>query len=130
MSATSFGGSFNLVETNDTKLKDMFVRRLKKTALDGTFPLIKHLPFLASVTREMNTLIDGIIAKRRKLNAAAGEKPKKDLVQIFVDTNDFNPSTFTQAHIREEMILFMYVLHHPPSETATNNKQDCWLGHH
>jgi cytochrome P450 len=112
MSATSFGGSFNLLETNDTWLKEMFNQKLKRAAVDGTFPFLKHVPFMPpSIAIEMNKMIDGIIHKRRKENSELKNEgtSKKDLVQIFVDTNEADPISFSEAHIREEMFLFMYV---------------------
>lgn len=106
IAATSFGGSFNLVETNDTKLKGMFIDRLRRTGVDAQFPFLKYIPFLPSIVTEMNIFVDGIIEKRRKEMAEKG-RPKKDLLQILIDTSDADPVLFSQSHIREEMILFM-----------------------
>jgi hypothetical protein len=104
MSSTSFGGSFNLVKSNDSKVKDMFINRLKRATVDIMFPWIQYLPFVPpSTEQDMKNMVDNIIAKRR---AEKGTK-KKDLVQIFVDTNDADPVSFSEMHIREEMTLFM-----------------------
>lgn len=104
MSATSFGGSFGLVESNDLKMKNMVMERLKRAAIDVQFPFIKYLPFVPpSQGDEMNNIIDNIVATRK----AEKEKPKKDLLQIIVDVNEANPETFTHLHVREEMSLFM-----------------------
>jgi cytochrome P450 len=104
MSSTSFGGSFNLVKSNDSKVKDMFINRLKRATVDIMFPWVQYLPFVPpSTEQDMKNMIDNIIAKRR---AEKGAK-KKDLVQIFVDTNDADPVSFSEMHIREEMTLFM-----------------------
>ena len=63
MSATSFGGSFNLVASNDKKLKNLFHDRLKRAAIDAQFPFIKYLPFVPpSQSEEFNNMIDGIIS--------------------------------------------------------------------
>jgi cytochrome P450 len=107
MSATSFGGSFNLVVEDDQRLKDMFIKRLARAAIDAQFPFLKHVPFVPpSNAKDMNVYIDRIIAKRRK-EIEVGDPAKKDLVQILVDTNDADPVGFSTAHIREEMMLFM-----------------------
>ncbi|PVH81743.1 cytochrome P450 [Cadophora sp. DSE1049] len=104
MSATSFGGSFNLVASNDKKLKNIFHDRLKRAAVDAQFPFIKYLPFVPpSQSEEFNSMIDGIISKRR----AEKGPVKKDLVQIFIESHDADPVAFTHQHIREEMSLFM-----------------------
>lgn len=107
MGATSFGGSFNLVESDDAKLKNMFMKRLQRVAIDAQFPFVKYLPFVPpSNVEEFNTMIDKIVARRRKENKEKGVA-KRDLVQIIIDNNDADPVGFTEAHIREEMLLFM-----------------------
>jgi cytochrome P450 len=104
MSSTSFGGSFNLVKSHDSKVKDMFINRLKRATVDIMFPWFQYLPFVPpSTEQDMKNMIDNIIAKRR---AEKGTK-KKDLLQIFVDTNDADPVSSSEMHIREEMTLFM-----------------------
>ncbi|KAH7408064.1 cytochrome P450 [Cadophora sp. MPI-SDFR-AT-0126] len=104
MSATSFGGSFNLVASNDKKLKNLFHDRLKRAAVDAQFPFIKYLPFVPpSQSEEFNNMIDGIISKRR----AEKGPVKRDLVQIFLESHEEDPVAFTHQHIREEMALFM-----------------------
>ena len=40
-------------------------------------------------------------------------------MQIFVDTNEANPLSFSQAHIREEMVLFMIAGSDTTSITVT-----------
>ncbi|KAE8448885.1 hypothetical protein EG329_008681 [Mollisiaceae sp. DMI_Dod_QoI] len=116
MSATSFGGSFGLVESNDTKMKNMILDRLKRAALDSHLPFIKYLPFVPpSQGEEMNNMIDNIVANRK----AESQKPKKDLLQIFVDVNKANPEAFSHSHVREEMSLFMIAGSDTTSTTAT-----------
>lgn len=107
MGATSFGGSFNLVESDDATLKNMFTKRLQRAAIDSQFPFVKFLPFVPpSSADHINTMIDDIVARRRKENKEKGVT-KKDLVQIFIDNNDADPERFTHKHIQEEMVLFM-----------------------
>ncbi len=102
MSSTSFGGSFHLVSSNDEKLKNIFLDYLKRLSVESQFPLAKYFP-LTDVQGPMYQMIDDIIEKRQ---AEKGE-PKKDLVQIFIDTNKADPVNFSNLHLREEMILFM-----------------------
>jgi hypothetical protein len=106
MGATSFGGSTNLVESEDTVLKNMFTKRLKRIAIDSMFPFLKYLPFVPPISAAMNKVIDGIVAKRRRENTEKGVV-KRDLLQIFLDNNDTDPVGFSEKHIREEMQLFM-----------------------
>ncbi|KUJ06610.1 cytochrome P450 [Mollisia scopiformis] len=116
MSATSFGGSFGLVESNDLKMKNMVMDRLKRAALDAQLPFIKYLPFVPPSQGEgLNNIIDDIVATRK----AESQKPKKDLLQIIVDVNENNPDTFTHLHVREEMSLFMIAGADTTSTTAT-----------
>jgi hypothetical protein len=105
MSATSFGGSFNLVESDDTKQKDLFNSYLRRVAIDAQFPFIKHLPRVPSAISMVSDLIESIVSKRRH-EMQKGIR-KQDILQIFVDTNNTDPVVFTDKHIRGEMILFM-----------------------
>ena len=106
MSATSFGGSFDLVKSNDSKLKDMFTVRLKRTLLYSFFPFLLYLPFMPARGPEMDKMVEDIIAKRR------GDKDhtKRDLLQILLDTNKSNPAVFSEKHIEDSMRLFMLVV--------------------
>lgn len=108
MSATSFGGSFELTRTDDAKTRGIFQKRLVNTALHTQFPFLKYIPYTPSPkSPEMDEMIEQIVFKRRKA-LEAGEK-KKDLLQIFLDTHDANPDEFTVDHIYDEMRLFMFV---------------------
>lgn len=98
-----------MVVSNDKKLKNIFMDRLKRSALDSQFPFLKYLPFMpSSQSDEFNGMIDAIISKRR---AETGPE-KRDLLQIFLDNNDADPDGFTHLHVREEMALFMFVFSH------------------
>jgi hypothetical protein len=107
MSAASFGGSFNLVESDDTNQKDLFNSYLKRVAIDAQFPFVKYMPGIPSASSMVVGLIDRIVSTRRE--EIEKGVVKKDLLQIFVETNNADPVSFTDKHIREEMILFMSV---------------------
>jgi len=107
MSATSFGGSFNLVETDDTYQKGIFNRYLTRNALKSIIPGIKYWPFRPPASHEIQPLIDRIVKKRRD-DITKGVN-KKDLLQILIDINIADPINFTGKHIRQEMIAFAFV---------------------
>ena len=118
MSATSFGGSFELTRSDDTKLRNAFKTRMMKSALDTQLPWLKYLPFAPSPkSPEMDELIATIVSKRRKAMQAGEEK--KDLLQIFLDAHDAHPEEFTEKHIYDEMRLFMIAGSDTTSSTAT-----------
>ena len=106
MSACLFGGSFNLVESNDRKLKNMFVDTLTRIALVYTLPFTRWLPTVRKSTTKMRKFLDEIILKRQREIAEIG-KTKNDLMQIFIDNNEANPVEFSRQHLREAMTLFM-----------------------
>lgn len=108
MAAASFGGSFNLVESDDSKQKEMFNTYLKRLAFDVQFPILKYLPFVPRATSSMAKIIGEIVSKRR-VEMEKGVV-KNDLLQIFVDTNNADPVMFSDKHIEVEMILFMWVI--------------------
>jgi len=109
MSAASFGGSFNLVESDDNTQKNIFNSYLRRVALDAQFPLLRHLPGVPSASSMISGLVERIVSKRRQ-EMEKGVM-KKDILQIFVDTHNADPISFTDKHIHDEMILFMQVYH-------------------
>jgi len=107
MSAASFGGSFNLVISDDSKQKGLLTSYLQRVAIDAQFPFIKYLPGVNPASSMVSGLVDRIILKRREEMEKGINK--KDLLQILMDTNKADPMSFTDKHIQEEMILFMSV---------------------
>jgi cytochrome P450 len=104
MSATSFGGSFNSVRTNNNRLKNLFLEHLRETAIFANLSFLKWLPFIQpKKAAELDSITDAIITKR--LNAK--DQTRRDLLQIMLDTHMANPESFTNRHIKEEMRLFM-----------------------
>ncbi|KAK6604994.1 p450 monooxygenase [Botrytis cinerea] len=103
MSATLFGGSFGLVINEDPHVKNLFLDRLRRVYIDVILPFVKYIPFIPSPVQEMDRMIDGIIKTRR----AEMRREKKDLLQIFLDANESDPTGFTDKHLMEEMRLFM-----------------------
>jgi len=87
MSATSFGGSFKLVASGDTKIKNIFLDRVKRAAFDSQFPFLKYIPFTPpSMSEEFNAMIDRIIAAQQD-EIKGKSSGKKDLLQMFIDTH-------------------------------------------
>lgn len=105
MSAASFGGSFNLVESDDNTQMNIFHSYMRRLALDAQFTFIKYLPGVPPASSEISVLINRIVSRRRQEMKKG--IAKKDILQIFIDTNDADPVSFTDKHIEEEMILFM-----------------------
>ncbi len=105
MSASSFGGSFNLVESDDQIQKNLFNSYLKRLAIDAQFPLVKYLPFVPVSSAQVAPLVDRIVSRRR----ADMEKgiEKKDLLQNLMKLHLADPVGFSDKHIETEMILFM-----------------------
>jgi len=107
MSATSLGGSFNLVSSNNTKLKKTFVSILIKAAINGQFPYLRYMPFWPQpISTDMNKLLDNVLNKRETV----GQPVKKDIVQIILDANQTDPVAFPEMRMRDEITMFMYVI--------------------
>jgi cytochrome P450 len=106
MSATSLGGSFNLVSTNNTKLKKTFMSILMKGAINGQFPYLRYLPFWPEVVpANINKILDDIIHRRETTNHPA----RKDLVQILLDAHQADPVAYPEQRVRDDLTVFMYV---------------------
>lgn len=104
MSATSFGGSWDSVRTNDAYMKRLFLNHLKEAALYANFAFLKWLPFTKPGTRaELDKITDSIVSKRQ----TAKDQTRRDLLQILLDTHKANPDFFSEMHLKEEMRMFM-----------------------
>ena len=107
MSATSFGGSWNLVESDDADQKGIFNRYLIRNLTMTMVPFVKYLPFVPPSSFEIQPLVDRIVSTRRE-EVKKGIH-KKDLLQIFIDANNADPIGFSNKHLTQEMIVFMFV---------------------
>lgn len=86
MSATSFGGSFNLVKSDSTNIRKLMSQKLFRVVIHEAVPFAKYIPFVPSVqVKELEDMLDGIVAKRRRENEEClqmGIERKKDLLQV------------------------------------------------
>jgi hypothetical protein len=120
MSATSLGGSVNLVTSNDLTLKKSLARALKLASLQSQAPWLRYVPgvmnLLGYLTAEMNNVVEEIITRRR----AETGPVQRDLLQIILDANEADPVFFPEQRIREEVKLFMCVSSQPCRLFLTN----------
>lgn len=109
MCATSLGGSFDLVTSNDLTLKNCLARALKFASLQSQVPWIRLLPGFRTgfnyLTSEINNVVEDIVNRRR----ADTEPVQKDLLQIILDANVADPIFFPEQRVREEIKLFMCI---------------------
>ena len=109
MSATAFGGSFNMVSSNDITLKESITQIFARQVITGTFPLARYLPFIPpSQTPSLVKMTEDIIATR-KAEMAQKRVVTKDILQIILNAHDEDPDLFTAQRVRDEMNMFMYV---------------------
>lgn len=82
MSATSFGGSFDLVRTNSSKYRDLIEKHAALNVLHAFLPFLKYIPFAPPMqVKEMRSLLKGILSRRRE-ELANGKEVKRDLLQV------------------------------------------------
>ena len=125
MSASLFGGSFNLVETDDQTLKSLFTSHMKWVAFNYSFPWAEQIPFLPKDRiQDTKKFLDDVIAKRR--TEMRSGIAKKDIFQILIDNHDANPGEFSLLHLRASMFIFMYDTHSKISIPRTDMAQTCW----
>ena len=108
MAATSFGGSRNLVASEDTRFRSLLWSRLTQSAIHSQLPWLKYLPFVPVQSTELDDMIDKTVAQRRR-DKEEGKEIKRDLVQIVIENHDADPENYTIKHLRQEIGLFMYV---------------------
>ncbi|KAK1716495.1 cytochrome P450 [Colletotrichum lupini] len=121
MSATAFGGSFELVKNGEHPIRKKFSESFKR----GTI----YIPFLPKFRDpELAQLISDIIEKRQ---ASTDKLAKPDLLQLLLDTHEKNPETLSRIEVFSEMLVFwlagsettastltfamMFLLNDPPS---------------
>jgi hypothetical protein len=105
MSSALFGGSFNLVVSDDSKQKNLLNKYMQRVGIDAQFPFVRYIPGVPSASSMVSDVIQRTVSKRRQ-EMEKGIR-KNDILQIFVDTNLADPVAFTDKHIQVEMILFM-----------------------
>jgi cytochrome P450 len=110
MSATSFGGSFNMVSSNDITLKESITQLFARQVLTGIFPFARYLPFVPpGQSPSLVQMTEEIIATR-KAEMAKKHAVKKDILQIILNAHDADPEHYTEQRVRDEMNMFMYVV--------------------
>jgi hypothetical protein len=82
MTATSFGGSFDLVRNNSPVLRDLIEKQLFRNIVHGFIPFLKYVPLAPpEQVTEMKTLLIDIVAKRKR-EIESGKEIKRDLLQV------------------------------------------------
>jgi len=107
MSATAFGGSFDLVRTDDTILRDAIKERSKRAVLNATIPFFSHLLGPPAGAEKIGKIVDEVLKKRQ---VQVKRERNNDLLQILLDAHNENPIEFSEAHVRDEMRNMMSVL--------------------
>jgi hypothetical protein len=106
MSATCFGGSLNLVRSNDPTLRNAFKERTIRAVINSTIPYISYFLALPKGAGTIDRIVDNVLEER--LGQTTGEK-KKDLLQILLDAHNQDPIGLSKAHVKDEMVLMMSV---------------------
>ncbi|KAF4784846.1 cytochrome P450 [Colletotrichum scovillei] len=129
MSATAFGGSFELVKNGEHPIRKKFSESFKRGTIYQLLPFLKYIPFLPKFRDpELAQLISDIIEKRQ---ASTDKLAKPDLLQLLLDTHERNPETLSRIEVFSEMLVFwlagsettastltfamMFLLNDPPS---------------
>ena len=107
MSATAFGGSLNMVSSNDITLKESITQLFSRQVITAIFPLARYLPFIPPPqTPSLVKMTEDIIATR-KAEMAQKRKVKKDILQIILNAHNEEPDLYTEQRVRDEMNMFM-----------------------
>jgi hypothetical protein len=104
MSATSFGGSFNLVISKDADIKKQFTDMLTRIVIHSRLRFLRYLPFVPPIMgSEIKTLLKNIIARRQSETGPV----KRDIVQIIMDAHQADPVAFPEKRVPDEIAFFM-----------------------
>jgi hypothetical protein len=106
MGATSLGGSFNSLASNNNSIKKSLGSTMIRGAIITQFPYLRYLPFWPQIfSADMEKRIDQVLNRREK----TGEVAKKDLVQIILSEHQEDPIGFPEERVRDEIFMFMCV---------------------
>ncbi|KAE9365295.1 cytochrome P450, partial [Stipitochalara longipes BDJ] len=107
MSATAFGGSLNMVASNDITLKESITQLFARQAITFLLPVARYLPFIPpGQSPSLIKMTEDIIATR-KIEMGQKREVKKDILQIILDAHDTDPELYTEQRVRDEMNMFM-----------------------
>jgi len=106
MSATSFGGSFDLVRSDDSTLRNALKEKTIRSATISALPYISYILPPTKGAEKVDRIINAVLDKRL---GQPEDKKKKDLLQILLNVHDQNPTEFSQTHLKDEMQNMMYV---------------------
>jgi len=107
MSATAFGGSFNMVTSNDIATKEDITQFFQRAAINMVLPWLKYLPFVPPLQSPRLVKMTQDIIATRKAEMAQKKQVKKDILQIILDGHEADPVAIPELRIRDEMNTFM-----------------------
>ncbi|KAG5762854.1 hypothetical protein H9Q69_002537 [Fusarium xylarioides] len=112
--ATTFGGSFHVVENGSHPLPSRLKAGMKISAVMQLISWIKYIPFLPKRDPYIEKFTFDIVDKRRK---DAGAVKHQDLLQHLVDVCDDSPgSEFRTSDVQDESVILLAA----GSETTAN----------
>ncbi|KAL6924129.1 hypothetical protein FSST1_001403 [Fusarium sambucinum] len=112
--ATTFGGSFNVVENGSHPLPSRLKAGMKISAVMQLISWIKYIPFLPKRDPYIEEFTFNIVDKRRK---ESGDVKHQDLLQHLVDVSDDSPgSEFRTSDVQDESVILLAA----GSETTAN----------
>lgn len=108
ITAAAFGGSFNLVRNKEHELRTRAQQFFKKQNIYGVLGFLKLIPGSTERRRDpkLYAMLDDILQRRSNMEK---KLQKKDLLQIFLDAHQEDPKGYTWAHVKADMLLFLYV---------------------
>jgi cytochrome P450 len=107
MSASAFGGSLNMVSSNDITLKESITQLFSRQVLTSAFPLVRYLPFIPPAQSPSLVKMTEDIIATRKAEMAQKRNVKKDILQIILNAHTEEPELYTEQRVRDEMNMFM-----------------------
>ncbi|KAM5344953.1 hypothetical protein ACJ41O_010815 [Fusarium nematophilum] len=112
--ATTFGGSFHVVENGSHPLPSRLKAGMRISAVMQLISWVKYIPFLPKRDPYIESFTFNIVDKRRK---ESGDIKHQDLLQHLVDVSDDSPgSEFRTSDVQDESVILLAA----GSETTAN----------
>lgn len=139
---TTFGQSFNVVDTGSHPLPDQLKKALKLSGILQFMPWIRSIPFLPTRDPYVDSFTAAVIDNRRSL-LQEGKVPPKDLLQKLVEASDDEiTSEFRRSDVQDESVILlaagsettanaqlftlMMLMKHPEKMTKLYQEIDSW----
>lgn len=96
-----------MASSNDVALQESMNQFMMRGAIDAILPFVKYLPFIPPCQSPSLVELTQQFMETRRAAVARKGQVKKDILQMFLNSQDADPVAFSDMRILDEMNTFM-----------------------